>query len=313
MDIRDLLKIPAAVVVSGITFFVAGLVGDLVVPVSVPKKLAILVEPPPPPPPPTTGPAQPVASIAARLAKADVAAGQAFAAKGICSVCHSFNEGGKAIIGPNLYNVVGGPHAHMAGYPYSEGMKNKPGNWTYEALDEWLTKPSAYVPGTKMTFPGISDPQTRANVIAFLRTLSPDPVPLPEVTETVAPAAAKSAALPPLEPLLANADPKAGEAFAKTICVICHSVNEGGPAIIGPNLYNVVGGPHAHMAGYAYSAAMKSKTGPWTYEELNKWLYKPAEYAPGTKMAFPGIPDAQLRANVIAWLRTLSPDPMPLP
>ena len=54
-------------------------------------------------------------------------------------------------------------------------------------------------------------------------------------------------------PLLANADPKAGEAFAKTICLICHTVNEGGPAIIGPNLYNVVGGPHAHMAGYAYS------------------------------------------------------------
>ncbi len=254
-----------------------------------------------------------MASIAVRLAKADVAAGQAFAAKGICSVCHSFNEGGKAVIGPNLYNVVGGPHAHMAGFAYSEGMKNKQGNWTYEDLDAWLTKPSAYVPGTKMTFPGISDPQTRANVIAFLRTLSPNPVPLPEVTENAAPAAAKSAALPPVEPLLANADPKAGEAFAKTICVICHSVNEGGPAIIGPNLYNVVGGPHAHMAGYAYSAAMKSKAGPWTYEELNRWLYKPAEYAPGTKMAFPGIPDAQLRANVIAWLRSLSPDPVPLP
>ena len=58
---------------------------------------------------------------------------------------------------------------------------------------------------------------------------------------------------------------------------------------------------------------MKGKSGPWTYEELNRWLYKPADYAPGTKMAFPGIPDAQLRANVIAWLRSLSPDPQPLP
>ncbi len=308
MDIRDLSKIPAAVLVSGIVFFVAGLVSDLVVRVSVPKQLAIRIEVPPPPPAP--GPAEPVPSIAARLAKADVAAGETYAAKGICAVCHSFDEGGKAKIGPNLYNVVGGPHAHMAGFAYSDGMKNKAGNWTYEDLDAWLTKPAAYVPGTKMTFPGIPDPQTRANVIAWLRTLSHDPVPLPEVTEA-APAA--PGGLPPVGPLLANADAKAGEAFAKTICLICHTVNEGGPAIIGPNLYNVVGGPHAHMAGYAYSDAMKGKSGPWTYEELNRWLFKPAAYAPGTKMAFPGIPNAQLRANVIAWLRSLSPDPQPLP
>jgi cytochrome c len=315
MDIRDTLKIPAAVLVSGIAFFIAGLVGDLVVRVSSPKNLAIRIEAPPPPPPVVAGPAAPVPSIAARLAKADVAAGEAFAAKGICAVCHSFNEGGKAVIGPNLYNVVGGPHAHMAGFAYSDGLKSLPGNWTYENLDAWLTKPAAVVPGTKMAFPGIADPQTRANVIAWLRTLSPDPVPLPEAKETAAApaAAATGGGLPPVEPLLANADPKAGEAFAKTICLICHTVTEGGAAIIGPNLYNVVGGPHAHMAGYAYSTAMKSKTGPWTYAELNRWLYKPGEYAPGTKMAFPGIPDAQLRANVIAWLRSLSPDPVPLP
>lgn len=313
MDIRDLSKIPAAVLVSGIAFFIAGLVSDLVVRVSTPKQVAFRVEPPPPPaPPPAAGaPIAPVPSIAARLAKADVAAGEAYAAKGICAVCHSFTEGGKAVIGPNLYNVVGGPRAHMAGFAYSDGMKAKAGNWTFEDLDTWLAKPSAFVSGTKMAFPGIPDPQTRANVIAWMRTLSPSPVPLPAVTAVAA--EAKPAGLPPVEPLLANADAKAGEAFAKTICLICHTVTEGGPAIIGPNLYNVVGGPHAHMAGYAYSPAMKGKTGPWTYEELNRWLYKPNEYAPGTKMAFPGIPDAQLRANVIAWLRSLSPDPVPLP
>ena len=251
-----------------------------------------------------------VPSIAARLAKADPAAGEAFAKK-VCGICHTFAEGGKAVVGPNLYNVVGGPHAHMAGFNYSDGMKAKAGNWTFEDLDSWLTKPSAYVSGTRMTFPGLPDAQMRANVIAFLRSLSPDPVPLPPVTEEAAPT--KTGELPALAPLLAKADPKAGEAFAKTICLICHTANEGGRAVVGPNLYNVVGGPHAHMEGFAYSAAMKSKTGPWSYEELNRWLYKPAEYAPGTKMAFPGIPDAQLRANVIAWLRSLSADPQPLP
>ena len=90
-----------------------------------------------------------MASIAVRLAKANVAAGEAFAAKGICAVCHSFDEGGKAKVGPNLYNVVGGPHAHMAGFPYSDGMKAKAGNWTFEELDTWLTKPSASCPARR--------------------------------------------------------------------------------------------------------------------------------------------------------------------
>lgn len=309
MDIREINKFAAAVLVSGIVFFIAGLVGDLVVRVPPQKQLAIRIEPPPPPPP-TAGPAEQVASIAARLAKADPAAGEAFAKK-ICVACHTFAEGGKAIVGPNLYNVVGAPHAHMAGFNYSEGMRARTGNWTFEELDAWLTKPSSVVPGTRMAFPGIPDPQLRANVIAWLRTLSAQPVPLPAVTEEAPPP--RAGELPALAPLLAKADPKAGEAFAKTICLICHTANEGGPARVGPNLYNVVGAPHAHAEGFAYSAALKGKTGPWTYDDLNRWLYKPAEYAPGTKMAFPGIPDAQLRANVIAWLRSLSATPQPLP
>ena len=192
MFIREFSKFPAAILVSGIVFFVAGLVGDLLVNVPPQKQLAIRIEPPPPPPP-VTGPAEPVASIAVRLAKADPAAGEAFAKK-VCGICHTFTEGGKAIVGPNLYNVVGGPHAHMAGFNYSDGMKAKAGDWTFADLDAWLTKPSAYVPGTRMTFPGIPDPQLRANVIAWLRSLSPDPVPLPAVTEEAAPA--KKAELP---------------------------------------------------------------------------------------------------------------------
>ena len=311
MGIREVNKIAAAVLVSGIAFFVAGLIGDMVVRVSPLKQLAIKIEAPPPPAPVAAGPAV-TPSIAARLAKADPAAGEAFAKK-VCGICHTFTEGGKAVIGPNLYNVVGGPHAQMAGFAYSDGLKALSGDWSFEELDAWLTKPSSVVAGTKMAFPGIPDPQLRANVIAWLRTLSATPVALPEVKETALPAAAAPGELPPVGPLLAKADPKAGEAFAKTICLICHTATEGGKAVIGPNLYDVVGAPHGHMAGFVYSAALKAKPGPWTYDELNNWLYKPAQYAPGTKMAFPGIPDAQLRANVIAWLRSLSADPQPLP
>ena len=121
------------------------------------------------------------------------------------------------------------------------------------------------------------------------------------------------AVTPPIAPLLATADPAAGESYAKKVCAQCHSLNEGGKAIIGPNLYGVVGGPHAHMPGFNYSDAMKAKQGPWTYDELFAWLTKPDAYAPGTRMAFPGIKNEKLRLDVIAYLRTLSHDPAPLP
>ncbi len=117
----------------------------------------------------------------------------------------------------------------------------------------------------------------------------------------------------PIEAMLASASPQAGEADTKKLCVSCHSFNEGGKALVGPNLYGVVGGPHAHMPGYDYSAAIKGKQGPWTFAELNAWLTKPSAYAPGTKMGFAGIADEKERADVIDYLHTLSHDPLPLP
>jgi cytochrome c len=96
-------------------------------------------------------------------------------------------------------------------------------------------------------------------------------------------------------------------------CVACHSFNEGGKNGLGPNLYNVVGQPKAAHEGYSYSAALKGKGGAWSYEELNAWLTKPATFAAGTKMSFAGVPNAQTRANVIAYLRTLSASPVAMP
>jgi cytochrome c len=65
--------------------------------------------------------------------------------------------------------------------------------------------------------------------------------------------------------------------------------------------------------GFDYSTALKSKTGPWTYDELNEWLTKPSAYAPGTKMGFAGISNDKTRANVIDYIHTLSHNPEPLP
>jgi cytochrome c len=312
----------AAVLVAGIAFFLSGFIGTLIVQNKVPDKVAIDIQMPEPAAAAgaAAAPAGPP-NIDNLIATADPAKGEAYT-KTICVACHTFTKGGAAGVGPNLYGILGAKHGHMEGFNYSKALSSIPGPWTYQALNEWLYKPAAYAPGTRMAFAGIPKDQLRAEVIAYLRTLSPDPEPLPPhhddapaaATPASAPAGAAAAGgLPPLVPLLAKADPAAGEAYTKTICVACHTFNEGGPAGVGPNLYNVVGGPHAHMAGFNYSAGMKAKQGPWTFAELNAWLYKPSAYVPGTRMIFPGIPNAQTRANVIDYLRTLSHNPVPLP
>ena len=124
--------------------------------------------------------------------------------------------------------------------------------------------------------------------------------------------AAKPEVLPPIGPLLAKADVATGEATVKKLCTSCHTVAEGGKAGVGPNLYGVVGGAHGHMDGFNYSAGMKAKTGSWTFAELNEWLHKPASFVAGTRMAFAGINNDQQRADVIAYLRSLSHTPVPL-
>lgn len=135
------------------------------------------------------------------------------------------------------------------------------------------------------------------------------------VEVAAAPAAAAAPAGPstPIAVLLASADAAAGETATKRLCVTCHSFDEGGKNGVGPNLYGVLGAPHGHLANFTYSAALKAKEGPWTYDEMNAWLLNPRGYATGTKMAFAGISNDKQRADVIAYLRSLSKDPLPLP
>jgi cytochrome c len=114
-----------------------------------------------------------------------------------CGACHNFQEGQGAKVGPDLYGVVGRPVASVAGFNYSPALKAKGGTWTFDALNAWLTKPSAYAPGTAMTFAGLSNEKQRADVIDYLDSLSANPVPLPKPQTAAAPAANPPAAAPP--------------------------------------------------------------------------------------------------------------------
>lgn len=112
------------------------------------------------------------------LASADPAKGAQTFQK--CAACHNADNGGPNQIGPNLWGVIGLPIAQdRNGFAFSDALKKVGGNWDWDKLSKWLTSPRAYAPGTKMTFAGLSDPQERANVIAFLNQHSDHPLPLP--------------------------------------------------------------------------------------------------------------------------------------
>ena len=134
-------------------------------------------------------------------------------------------------------------------------------------------------------------------------------------TEEGAPGGGEKPAAQPIAVLLASADAKKGEASAKK-CGVCHDFTQGGPNKVGPNLYGVVNRPIASHDGYEYDDAMKKfaqEANTWTFEHLNTFLHDPKGTVPGTKMAFAGLPNDSERANVIAYLRTLSDNPAPLP
>ena len=117
---------------------------------------------------------------------------------------------------------------------------------------------------------------------------------------------------PSFEALLAVANPDDGaKVFRK--CQACHTAEKDGKNMTGPWLYDVVGRKVASEAGFNYTDAMKEHGGDWTYERLNTYLTDPRAVVPGTKMSFAGLPKAQDRADLVAYLRTLSDNPAPLP
>jgi cytochrome c len=289
-----------------------------------------------------------IESVLPLLASADVAHGQTvFKA---CAACHDASEGGPNKVGPNLWGVVGRPHAAHEGFAYSDALKAFAGKpWSYDEINHFIANPKHYAPGTKMTFAGLKKVQDRADVIAYLRTLAATPEPLPTQEEIDAVQKAEAEAAQPAEQTAAAgstdaggsseaaasgsegtqtadagggdllgaigaADPAQGEKLFGQ-CKACHTIEKGGPNKIGPNLWGVVAGPVAHKDDFNYSDALKAahaegKT--WTYENLEHWLTSPKDFIPGNKMTFAGLKKPEQRAAMIAYLRSMADSPAPL-
>lgn len=179
-------KIAAAVLIAGLSLMVVAELGGMLVSVEKPEEISqqayVIAEP--------EGtdvaaaeaeeevePAGP-GDITPMLASADLGAGERMLRQ--CTSCHGFDEGGGNKVGPNLWDIVGAPKSAADGYNYSNAFQELEGDWTYANLNEFLYNPNAYAPGTKMSYRGIADDEDRANLIAYMRTLSNDPPPLPE-------------------------------------------------------------------------------------------------------------------------------------
>jgi cytochrome c len=117
----------------------------------------------------------------------------------------------------------------------------------------------------------------------------------------------------PIEFYLASADAaKGADVFKK--CQACHTIDKGGANGLGPNLYGSMFAKIAHVPGFAYSEALKSRgTETWDWQKMSDWLANPKKFAPGTKMTFAGLGNPEERANLIAYLNSKSDAPRPLP
>ena len=115
--------------------------------------------------------------IKALLAMGDLGHGEKVFKK--CSACHMIASGGKNMIGPNLWNVIGRTAGSVNDYKYSKAMVAYGKEWSFEEMNSYLIKPQAYVKGTKMAFAGLRKEKDRASVILFMNSKSGSPKPLP--------------------------------------------------------------------------------------------------------------------------------------
>ncbi len=207
MDSFEINKIAGAVLLALLVIFGTKTMSNIVFKAHKPEKPGYMVEVPDAPDQGADKASdEPQVPFATLLAKASAEKGMGVAKK--CSACHTFDKGGKNKIGPNLYGVVGSKLGATDGFAYSEALKAKGGTWDYDALDQFLANPKAFIDGTKMSFAGIKKDGQRADLVLYLRQQGDTKPPLPEV-KAPAVAAPKAEA-----PKAAAPEAKAPEAAA---------------------------------------------------------------------------------------------------
>ena len=179
MDSFELNKIIAAILMVVLLIIGLGKIADGVFHVKKPQKLGYKVETENQPTSTTSLASKVVAKIdiAALMAQGDAETGEVIFKK--CAACHSINKGGRNKIGPALYNVVGRKVGSVDDYKYSKTLASYEKEWTFEELNGFLKKPSAYLKGTKMSYAGLRKEKERASVIKYLNQKSDSPKELP--------------------------------------------------------------------------------------------------------------------------------------
>ena len=184
MDGFELNKIMGAVLGSLLVVMLIGFAADLIYAVDEPEVAGFSIDVPEEA---TADAEEPevMVSVLDLLATADVAAGERAVRR--CASCHTFEEGGADGVGPHMWGVVNRPKGAVEGFGYSSAMEEVAAAgevWGFEELDGFIASPRDYMPGTTMGFAGIRDVEDRADLIAYLVTLSNDPVALPEPAAT---------------------------------------------------------------------------------------------------------------------------------
>ena len=181
MDSFELNKIIGAVLLTALIIIGIGKFTDILFHVEKPKESAYKVEGLEVAS--TTASGQEAAKVVeavdikALLAMGDLAHGEKVFKK--CTACHMIAAGGKNMIGPNLWSVIGRQAGVVSDYKYSKAMVAYGKEWTFEEMNSYLIKPQAYIKGTKMAFAGLRKEKDRASVILYMNSKSSSPKPLP--------------------------------------------------------------------------------------------------------------------------------------